>query len=438
MLTLFFFNAQSVLKSQENLKKLDIELTKLAKEELFQGQVLIAEAGKVKFSKSYGVNEDGSSILINTPIDIQSVAKAITAISILKLHETGELNVNDYLVQHIPSLGFYDGVTIKHILTHTSGLPRFFEVVFSHWPHHQFLKMEDLINLVVKHQPNLQAAPGQYESYNQTAYMLLAEVVERVTEQPFTQYVRENIFEPAGMTQTHFLVENQDYISELGEANLDNLFSLIVGDGGIESTAEDMFLLDKAINNGTLMAPNVMNLAYIPLDLAEGREGRFGFGGSLVEKEMGKRVFQHIGQGPASNAVFTRYIDTHDVLIVVHKESVQYASKVYQAIESIWKNKPYELPRKRRFHVLTPQQIAQYIGDYGDNGFMHITTEGGKLYIQPDGNPSKVLIVPSSDTTFYFEDQDVKWEIYLNDAGKVIGFGPQGEPDHMMKRWNKN
>ena len=116
LLTLFFFNAQSVLKSQENLKKLDIELTKLAKEELFHGQVLIAEAGKVKFSKSYGVNEDGSSILINTPIDIQSVAKAITAISILKLHETGEVNVNDYLAQYIPSLGFYDGVTIKLLI----------------------------------------------------------------------------------------------------------------------------------------------------------------------------------------------------------------------------------------------------------------------------------------------------------------------------------
>ena len=65
---------------------------------------------------------------------------------------------------------------------------------------------------------------------------------------------------------------------------------------------------------------------------------------------------------------------------------------------------------------------------------MHVTTENGKLFIQPDGNPSKIEIIPSSETTFYFIDQSIDWEIYLDKEGTVIGFGPAGQPDHMMLR----
>lgn len=425
------------LSAQQNFKTLDSALTILSEEEMFHGQVLIAENGKVAFSKSYGKTVSGSPILDNTPIDIQSVAKGITALSILQLHEKGKLNINDPLSKYYPSLSFYDGVKVRHILNHTSGLPRFFEVVFANWPHNKFLSTREMVELVARLKPGIQSRPGEHEAYNQTAYMLLADIVEQVTGQAFTAYVRENIFKPAGMTQTYFNVEKPGFKAELGAANLDNLFALMVGDGGIQSTAEDLFRLDRAISEGILISPMVMNQAYRPGELAGGKEGRYGFGGSLVEKEMGKRQFQHIGQGTGSNAVFTRFIDTNADLIVLHEQSVQYAQPVYVLVKNIWEGKPFEMPKKRVVHKISAELIAKYVGDYGDNGFMHITTEDGKIYIQPDGNPSRVEIIPSSDTTFYFEDQDMNWEIYLDDAGNVIGFGPAGEREHMMKRWKK-
>lgn len=423
--------------AQQNFKTLDSVLTVLSNDQMFHGQVLIAENGKVAFSKAYGKTRSEDDILNDTPIDIQSVAKGITALSVLQLHEKGKLNINDPLGKYFPSLSFYDGVKVKHLLNHTSGLPRFFEVVFSNWPHDKFLNMKEMIDLVAELKPNAQSRPGEYEAYNQTAYMLLADVVKQVSGQSFTTYVKENIFKPAGMTQTNFNVDRPDFKDELGEANLDNLFAFITGDGGIQSTAEDLFRFDRAITEGILISPIVINQAYRPATLANGQEGRYGYGGSLVEKEMGKRQFQHIGQGTSSNAVFTRFIDTNADLIVLHDQSVQYAFPVYMAIKNIWEGNDYELPKKRIVHHISDELIAKYVGDYGDNGFMHITTENGKIYIQPDGNPSRMEIIPSSDTTFYFEDQDMNWEIYLDDNGTVIGFGPAGQRQHMMKRWDK-
>lgn len=423
--------------AQEKMKTLDSALLILEEQELFHGQVLISEAGEIQFLKSYGQTSEGDRYSADTPINIQSVAKGITALSVLILHERGQLNINDLLAEHLPELDFYQGVRIKHLLNHTSGLPRFFELVFSEWPQDKFLTIDGMLELIQEHQPSAAAAPGTYESYNQTAYMLLAEVVERVSKQEFTVFVEDNIFKPAKMNSTFFNVSQTNYQESLGESDIDKMFLLMVGDGGIQSTAEDLYRFNEAIASGQLITPIVMNMSYRPAKLSSGEEGRYGYGGSLIEKEIGKRAFQHLGQGTVSNAVFTRYIDENHTLIVLHDQSVQYASDVYILINNIWQGEKFELPQKRVVYQLSDEQINKYVGDYGDNGFMHLTAQDGKLFIQPDGNPSPVEIIPSSATTFYFEDQDMEWEIYLNDAGEVIGFGPLGQRDFMMKRWKK-
>jgi len=420
-------------EAQQNFKRLDSVLTILANEQLFHGQVLISENGVAKFSESFGVTKEGKPITNITPIDIQSVAKGITALSVMILYDQGKLNINDPLEKYFPTLR-YPGVQIKHILNHTSGLPRFFQMVFENWPHDQFITTKQMVELASNLKPEAQSKPGELEAYNQTAYMLLASIVEQVTGKSFEFFVRKNIFEPAEMKNTFFYTEDANFRNNLGEANLDNMFSLMLGDGNIESTAEDLNRLDRAIRSGLLLNVKTMAQSYVPPTLLNGKEGRYGYGGSLVEKSIGKRQFQHIGQGTNSNAVFTRFIDTGGVLVVLHEQSVQYAQPVYVAVKNIWENKPYVLPKKRIVHKLSVELIQKYIGNYGDNGFMHITTEEGKLFIQPDGNPSKVQIIPSSDTTFYFEDEGMSWEIYLDEWKNVIGFGPLGQQKDMMKR----
>jgi len=170
--------------------------------------------------------------------------------------------------------------------------------------------------------------------------------------------------------------------------------------------------------------------------LLNGQRGRYGFGCSVISDEVGNRTIQHIGQGESVNAVFTRYIDSHQSIIILHAQSVKYARSVYLAIENIWEGKPFQIPQKKQVNPIDHALITKYVGDYGENGFMHLTTSDGKLFIQPDGNPSKVEIIPSSDTTFYFDHQAVEWQIYLDSNGSVIGFGPLGQERHMMVRQN--
>ena len=427
-----FFNAQA----QQNLRTLDSVLTFLSSEQMFHGQVLIAENGKTIFSKAYGRKSNGEAYLTTTPIHIQSVAKGITAISILQLNAEGKLSLLDPIALYHPSIP-YKGVNLRHILNHTSGMPRFFELIFKEWPHNRFLTVNDMVHLVAQYRPDPQGAPGAHENYNQTAYLLLPGVVEKVAGQEFSHYVKQHILEPSGMENTHFVTDVPGYKERIGAAHLDNLFAFMLGEGNMVSTAEDLFKFDRALAQEKILEAAIQELAYTPMVLASGEKGRYGFGGSLVGDKPGNRVFQHLGQGVESHVIFSRYIDTDDVLIVVHDRSVEYAVPVYKAIRNIWKKRPFELPQPRVEYKLSTNLINKYVGDYGGNGFMHITTEGGKLFIQPDGNPGKMEIVPSSDTTFYFRDQAVDWQIYLNEQGEVIGFGPLGQKEFMMKRFRQ-
>jgi CubicO group peptidase (beta-lactamase class C family) len=422
----------TVVQAQSWPSELDSVMLLLEKEEIFYGQILISENGDIKYSKAFGKNSEGSEFTTQSSMNIQSVAKWITALSILKLHEDGKLDLDDSLVKFFPTLN-YPGVKVKHLLNHSSGMPKFFEVVYKNWPHDQFLTLDAMVDLIEQQKLPALSEPGTEELYNQTAYMLLTEVVEQASSQNFTDYVRRNIIEPAGMKNTFFNVEKPEFHEGTGKANIDNLFAEMLGDGNMRSTAFDLFQLDQAIRSGKILENELIELGYVPANLIS-REGKFGYGGSLIEKEVGKRQYQHMGQGSKSNAVVTRYLDSGDLLIILHDQTVQYAYQVYMTVKNLWEGKAYEIPKKRIVFTLSKNLINKYIGDYGENGFMHITTEDGKLFIQPDGNPSKIEIIPSSETTFYFEDQSIDWEIYLDKDGNVIGFGPAGQKNHMMIR----
>lgn len=422
----------TIVQAQTWPYELDSVMSVLEKEEIFHGQVLISENGELKFSKAYGKNREGLKFTTQTSIDIQSVAKWFTSLAILKLYEDGKLSLDDPLEKYYPTIN-YPGVKIKHLLNHTSGMPKFFEAVYSHWPQDKFLTPVAMVELIEKLNLPPLSEPGVEELYNQTAYMLLPKVIEQVSGQNFTDYVRKYIIEPAGLENTNFNVEKPEFLENIGKANIDNLFARMLGDGNMQSTANDLFKLDQAIRSEKIFMKDNIELGYVPANLTSG-ESKFGYGGSLIEKEAGKRQFQHMGQGTTSNAVVTRYIDSGDILIILHDQSVEHAYHVYMTVKNIWEGKPYEIPEKRIVFTLSEELMNKYIGDYGENGFMHITTENGKLFIQPDGNPSKIEIIPSSETTFYFKDQSIDWEIYLDVDGNVIGFGPEGQPEHMMLR----
>jgi len=157
LILLILFNCILMIKAtaQTWQQELDSVLSLLEQDGLFDGQVLIAEKGEVLFWRSYGHHEDHvgrTSINLQTPFDVHSIGKSFTALSIMMLKERGLLDYEDKLVDYFPDLP-YPSVTIRHLLTMTSGLPRFLSTALQHADTTKKMGNKDVIKLIAKHRP---------------------------------------------------------------------------------------------------------------------------------------------------------------------------------------------------------------------------------------------------------------------------------------------
>lgn len=141
-----------------------------------------------------------------TLFELASVSKQFTAAAVLKLCSEGKMNLTDYLGKYIPDFP-YSGITIRHLLAHTSGLPEYFDFPYDYYDSVRFVNNEHLIRVLNAHRPSKAFPTGTKFSYCNTNYALLAYIVAQVSGLSFEQYVRENLFKPAGMENTFFITE---------------------------------------------------------------------------------------------------------------------------------------------------------------------------------------------------------------------------------------
>ncbi len=227
------------------------ELSKIAK--VINGSILVASDDSVMFQytggyKSLTAKKNVSNKITETTLfDLASVSKQFTAAAILKLVEHDSLSLEDYLIDYFPDLP-YNTVKIKHLLTHTSGLPEYLDF-------EQFFRTDTiftnqmLLQYLTCDIPIMTATPGVEFKYTNTNYALLASIIEQITGQSFPDYVRANLLIPAGMTHTFFYTElkngNQIEICKGhlidGEEVPDNILNSVLGDKSMYSTAEDLY-----------------------------------------------------------------------------------------------------------------------------------------------------------------------------------------------------
>ncbi|MBR4136455.1 MAG: beta-lactamase family protein [Bacteroidales bacterium] len=201
--------------------------------------------------------------------DLASISKQFTAAAILKLCSEGKLSLQDTLGKLIPELP-YKSVTVRHLLTHTSGIPEYFNFKYDIFDTATFVDNAQLIRVLKRERYPLDFPSGTRFEYRNTNYALLAAIVERVSGIPFTEYVHDNMFGPAGMNDTFFFTElidtnrrwpaakKGDIYTPYGWINpeipepvtrghkkngalaLFDRFNGILGDKGIYSNVEDM------------------------------------------------------------------------------------------------------------------------------------------------------------------------------------------------------
>lgn len=305
--------------------------------------VLVRKNSRTVFERGYGVRDLRAVAKIGATTDFRlaSFTKQFTAMAVMLLVHDGKLRYNTTLTDIFPDFPAYgQHITVRHLLTHTSGLPDYEDLMDSSWsPAHQISDQEVL--QLLKRQQAAKFAPGTSWSYSNSGYVVLGLIVARISGEPFGKFLHERIFAPLGMSRTLAYVKGANEVPEraLGHRREGDKFieadqsstSATLGDGGVYSNIEDLAKWDAALERHTLLSATEMQPALTPVRLADGSQPNwpqapgednldpgkpvwYGFGWFLDPYEGRKRMW-HTGTTMGFRTVIERF--TTEKLTVV-------------------------------------------------------------------------------------------------------------------------
>jgi CubicO group peptidase (beta-lactamase class C family) len=316
----------------------------------FSGVVLIAEKGKPIFQKAFGYREFETQVPLQASdiFELASVSKQFTAMIIMMLKEKGLLNYDDLAEKYlnIP----YKGITIRHLLTHTSGLPDYQDIMDKHWDKSKVAGNEDCIEYLNKYAPPKLFEPGEKYDYSNTGYLLLASIAEKASGQNFIQLCRKWIFKKLKMKSTDirtleekkattnfaighmYVAERNKYVraDSFPSSNYTIWLGNRKGPGRISSTAADLLKWDQALYTEKLVKKSTLKEAFTPMKLNSGKLSDYGFGWELkTDSALGKTVL-HTGDNPGYKTEIIRYIDKKKTIILL-------CNNAYSGFEAVMK-----------------------------------------------------------------------------------------------------
>ena len=288
--------------------------------------MLILHDGKPVETKVEGVAdvESGRKITAKTNFRLASVTKQFTATAILLLARDGKLSIDDSVAKHVPGTWptYAGGVTIRHLLTHTSGLPDYDNDVPDTTPQ---LSDADVQAFVGK-QTSLLFAPGEKYRYSNTGYAILARIIEHRSGQSYPAFLKARIFKPLGMKHTVAHVAGADTISNrayghsragAGWKQTDqSATSAVLGDGGIYSNVLDLAKWIRALDRCALLDCETLRQSWTSAKLNDGTPTNYGFGWRLETRD-GQRVIGHTGETRGFRNALLRYPDKKIAVILL-------------------------------------------------------------------------------------------------------------------------
>ena len=290
----------------------------------------VIRGGKIVHAGGYGLADLEREIPITsqTAFRLASVSKQFAAMAVMILAERGQLAYDDPVVKYLPELAsFGDRITLRHLLTHTGGLPDYYDALKAASTDHM-PDTEEAMEFLAGWGEAVFPAGDRYE-YSNPGYEMLALVVERASGQDFGRFLEDNIFAPLGMKNTATVIRDrvQPEIPNraLGYSRSDDGFTLddehvlnhIIGSGGIYSTVEDLALWDQALYTDTLVRPATLEEAWSPVRLLSGDEHPYGFGWRLGRYGgLGRRLY-HAGGWLGFSTFIVRYPERQFSVIVL-------------------------------------------------------------------------------------------------------------------------
>ncbi|WP_410221883.1 serine hydrolase domain-containing protein [Pedobacter sp.] len=296
----------------------------------FNGNALVARKGKIIYQGAKGWADylHRDSLKINSEFELASITKTFTGVAILQLVEQGKLNLNDNVKKFFPDFP-YDGITIKLLLTHRSGMMNYVYFIDDIWRKEKRdmkkgITNEEVMKVIAERKPSPYVKPDNRFHYNNSNYMVLGAIIEKVTGMRYSQYMAENIFKPAGMKNTHVYskaeyekipvdVVGHDKIWKYSVAQ--NFLDGPVGDKGIYSTLHDLVLYDKYLRNERLLSNKSLDSAYVGRNKPVNGHFNYGYGWRMFDGKNMDKVVYHTGWWHGFRHIYVRDLDK-DIIVI--------------------------------------------------------------------------------------------------------------------------
>lgn len=285
----------------------------------FNGSILIAKNDSIICDTLFGYSDFNTkkSFSKPAPFYIASLSKPITAIAIALLQQKKLLSYDDNASKYVNGLPEYmQHITLRQLLTHTSGI-KDYEAFFrsKKEPTNQ-----DVLQWLNR-QGALKFTPYSQFEYSNSGYIVLSIVIERISGQSYSEFVQQNVFAPLLMQNTRVYDQTKPIIANKAigfdkDKMLDDYSFLTTGDGGIYSTVEDLYKLDKALRNNLLLNKANTGLLYQPPMLSNGKKSIYGFGW-FIENYQGATIAVHTGGLNGFRSLFWRDLKNNITIIAL-------------------------------------------------------------------------------------------------------------------------
>ncbi len=364
--------------------------------------ILIARNDTILYQNALGYQNalEKVPLTLHSSFNLASVSKQFVTMCVMILKEKGKLKFDDKAITYLPQLP-YENITIRQLMTHTAGVPEYFDFYEKEFPKDKIFTNKDFLELFAKKRPPLDFQPGEQFSYSNSGYLILASIVEAASGMRFHDFVAKNIIQPLKLKETFpYTIDLKKYpknrvfgFEYKGDTIVKNdLYNVdgVIGDGNMYASVGDLQKWSQALYQNKLVKAETMQEAYQPYVLNNGEKSYYGFGWGL--QPDGARV-QHTGGWVGFATYIQRDLQGQYEFIVLTNSSAR-PGKLIQGVNQI-------LDRYRTT-LITNVQIADGSGE---------ALRAGAVRVQGD----KILEIGALKTQ--------KGEPVIDGNGKVLAPG---------------